>query len=127
MKPLKELKIAIADDHHLFRSGLINLIHSFGKNYNVMLEASNGRELLHKIETGVMPDLVLMDLNMPVMDGLIASKHLHDRFPNLKIVVLTMVNEESSMIRMLKMGVHGYLGKDVEPLELKKALDITMK
>jgi DNA-binding NarL/FixJ family response regulator len=119
------VKIAVVDDHHLFRSGLINLVQSFGSNYKVVLQANNGKDFIAMLETNPLPDIVLMDLNMPLMDGFETSAALQKRFPLIKILVITMVEDEKTMIRMLKLGIKGYLSKDVEPEELKKALDIT--
>jgi two-component system invasion response regulator UvrY len=122
-----EVNIAVVDDHHLFRSGLINLIQSFGKNYKVVMEANNGKELLTKLENEPHPDIALIDLNMPVMDGFEASARMQKKFPRIKVLVITMVDDEKTMIRMLKQGIRGYLSKDVEPEELKTALDTTAK
>lgn len=119
------ITIALADDHQLFRSGLINLIHSFGTNYKVVTEASNGKELLLKLESAPLPDLVLIDLNMPVMDGFETSLQLQKKYPNLKVLMISMVDDEKTMIKMMKSGIRGYLSKDIEPEELKTALDIT--
>jgi len=121
----KPIKIAVVDDHHLFRSGLINLIQSFGSDYKVSMEASNGKEFISALESNALPDIVLMDFNMPVMDGFETSAFMQKKFPQVKVLVITMVEDEKTMIRMLKLGIKGYLSKDVEPEELKKALDIT--
>lgn len=119
------ITIAVTDDHQLFRSGLINLIHSFGSSYNVILEASNGKELLLKLETATLPDLVLIDLNMPVMDGYETAKELQVKYPDLKVLMISMVDDEKTMIKLMKAGIRGYLSKSIEPEELKTALDIT--
>lgn len=122
---IKPIKIAVVDDHHLFRSGLINLIQSFGSEYSVVMQANNGKEFITALEKAELPDIVLMDLNMPVMDGFETSAVMQKKFPQIKVLVITMVEEEKTIIRMLKFGIKGYLSKDVEPEELKKALDIT--
>jgi len=124
-KELKPVNIAVVDDHHLFRSGLINLVHSFGENYKVVLQASNGQDFITALEGTPHPDIVLMDLNMPVMDGFETASVLQKKFPEIKILVITMVEDEKTLIRMLKLGIRGYLSKDVEPEELKRALDTT--
>jgi len=126
MKPeLRLVNIAIVDDHHLFRSGLINLVQSFGSDYKVIMEANNGKEFLSLLETNPHPEIVLMDLNMPVMDGFETAAIMQKKFPKIKILVITMVEDEKTMIRMLKLGIRGYLSKDIEPEELRKALNIT--
>lgn len=119
------ISIAVADDHQLFRSGLINLIHSFGSHYKVVLEAGNGKDLLQKLEQTTLPDLVLIDLNMPVMDGFETAKALRKNYPDLKVLMISMVDDEKTMIKLMKSGIRGYLSKSIEPEELKTALDIT--
>jgi DNA-binding NarL/FixJ family response regulator len=89
------------------------------------MQANNGKEFIAGLENSVLPDIVLMDLNMPLMDGFETSALLQKKFPQIKILVITMVEDEKTMIRMLKLGIKGYLSKDVEPEELKRALDIT--
>ena len=121
----RSVKIAVVDDHHLFRSGLINLVQSFGSDYKVIIEASNGKEFLSSLENNPHPDIVLMDLNMPVMDGFETAAIMQKKFPEIKILVITMVEDEKTMIRMLRLGIKGYLSKDIEPEELQKALNIT--
>ncbi len=116
------ISIAVVDDHHLFRSGLINLIHSFGPKFEITSESANGKEFISKLNDQK-PDIVLMDLHMPVMDGFETSSYLKANFPEIKVLVLTMMEEESTMIKMLKLGIKGFLSKDVEPAELKNALE----
>jgi DNA-binding NarL/FixJ family response regulator len=116
------LKIAVVDDHSLFRKGLINLIQAIDANFEVVLEAGNGKELLELLQPQNLPDLLILDLDMPIMDGHETTLALRKKYPDLGIIMLTMKNDEHSLIRMLRAGVNGYLNKDVEPEELKSAI-----
>jgi two-component system, NarL family, invasion response regulator UvrY len=124
----QKIHIAVVDDHKLFRSGLINLVHSLDPGFVVSAEANNGQELLDQLLAGLMPDLVLLDTNMPVMDGYATAGVLQQQYPQIKILVITMNEDEQALIRMLRSGVRGYIGKDVDPKELKEAiLDVAEK
>lgn len=114
--------LALVDDHTLFRKGLISLIEMVGKEYTILFEAFNGIDLQKKLDPQQVPDIVLMDINMPGMDGFASVQWLADNFPPIKILVVSMVEKEETIVRMLKMGVKGYLSKDVEPRELGEAL-----
>lgn len=118
-----EVKIAIVDDHKLFRSGMINLVHSLKDSYKVIIDAGNGQELLNALSVGDLPDVVLLDVNMPVMDGYEVAEQMRQKYPKCKILVLTMNDDEQSLVRMLKLGVRGYIGKDIEPNELRDAIE----
>jgi len=117
-----KLNIAIADDHVLFRKGLVGLLEDF-EFVGQVIEASNGLELIELLkEASPRPDLVLLDLRMPVMDGVEATDKIRELFPNLKIIILTMQDDENFIVYMIEKGINGYLLKDVEPDELEKAL-----
>ena len=122
------IHIAVVDDHKLFRAGLINLVRSLGDEFHIQLEANNGQELLDSlkaIEAGssqALPDLIILDVDMPIMDGFETAERMRELFPGVKILVLTMLQDEATLIRMLRLGIKGYLSKDVEPEELKTAL-----
>ncbi|RYE54333.1 MAG: response regulator transcription factor [Sphingobacteriales bacterium] len=120
MKPAK-FKVLLADDHVLLRDALANLINSF-EEFTVISSAGNGAELFEEIQKGYMPDLVLLDLNMPMMDGFETTRLLHDRYPDIRILILTMYDSEIALIRLLQMGVRGFLKKDIHPSELKASL-----
>ncbi len=119
----QSIKIAVVDDHRLFRMGLINLLHSFGKSFEVVLEANNGQEFLELLKTKLPPDIVIIDVNMPVMDGFSTAVALQKEFPEVAVLIITMIEDENTLLRMLKSGVKGYLNKDIEPQELKTALE----
>lgn len=106
----------------LLRNGLANLIRSFGE-YAVMCEARNGMDLIRQLRPCFLPEIVLLDINMPEMDGYDTALWLKRNFPEVKILALSMYDTDNSIIRMLKNGAKGYILKDSSPAELKKALD----
>lgn len=119
-------KIALVDDHKLFRKGLISLIEMVNHDCTILFEADNGLDLQKKIDKKNPPDLVLMDVNMPGLDGFGAVAWLNEHFPLVKVLAVSMVENEESIVRMLKLGVKGYLSKDVEPRELGEAIQSVM-
>ena len=113
--------VGIADDHKMFRKGLIeivNLLH----NYEVILDAGNGMELMQWLKSA-QPDVLILDLKMPEMDGFEAVKKITQMYPNMKIIVLSMYDQENFVLHAFQLGVHGYLFKNSGPDELKLALD----
>ncbi|CAL1517975.1 response regulator transcription factor [Chitinophaga sp. MM2321] len=116
------INIAIADDHQLFLKSLSLLISSFN-GFHIVAEAINGKELLDKIAgLSVPPDIVLLDVNMPVMDGAKATAALQKAYPDMKLAALSMKDNDATIITMLKAGCCAYLLKDIHPVELEKAL-----
>lgn len=124
--PNKIYQVAVTDDHTLMRNALARLIASFD-DYAVIYEAGNGRELIEKIQTVQIPDIILLDINMPEMDGFETAKWLTRNYPQIKVLALSMQSDESSIIRMLRLGAKGYLMKNVEPDELNIALESVIK
>jgi two-component system, NarL family, invasion response regulator UvrY len=122
----KPIKVAITDDHILIRKGLAGLINSF-QNYTVLFEADNGIELIKKINKHNLPDIVVLDVNMPEMDGYETAKWLRKNYPYINVLALSMFNNESAVIQMLKLGVKGYVMKNAEPEELRSALDAVVQ
>lgn len=114
--------IAIVDDHHLMAKALSGLVQTF-EAYEVLYEVSNGAELIQRIKLKLIPDIVLLDINMPVMDGFETAIWLKNNYPEVKILALSMNDEEESIIKMLRNGANGYLLKGCKPHELKQALD----
>ena len=114
--------IALADDHILMREGLSSLINSFS-NYSVLFEADNGKQFIDKLNPAKLPDLVLMDITMPEMDGYSTTSWIRVNYPMIKVIALSVMDDESAIIRMLKSGARGYLLKNSKPDELKQALD----
>ena len=118
----KELiKVAMADDHILLRNALAALINNSGE-CSVIFECSNGNDLINKIKTGTPPDVVILDLNMPEMDGHQTALYLQKNHPEIKILMLTMYDSELALIRLLKAGVKGFMKKDIHPTELMHAI-----
>lgn len=113
--------IVLVDDHVLLRKGLADHLKELG--YTVVFEANHGADFINKIETSSIPDLVLMDINMPVMNGYDTTLWLQKNHPQVKVLALSMYEEETSIIRMLRNGAKGYILKDCEPAELKAALN----
>lgn len=117
-----QISITVVDDHSLFRKGIINLIHQIDDKFKVINEASHGKEFLSQIKNDEIPDVVIMDVSMPIMDGFQTTKALRELNKKIGILALTMKDDETSLIRLLKAGVNGYLNKDVDPDQLKEAL-----
>lgn len=116
------IQIALADDHVMIRKAIAAMVESFG-NYRVVLQASNGLELLEMLKKAdPLPDLVLLDIQMPQLNGIETAKILFEKYPEVKILALTMQDNESSLIAMVKNGARGYLLKDAEPELLRQAL-----
>lgn len=116
------VKVGVVDDHKLFRRGIASLINSFTE-YRVVLEAGNGEEMIAQLVQNNQPDLLLLDIKMPVMDGFSTIEYLSRNKPSIKVLILSMFDDEQSVIRMIGLGAKGYLLKDSEPIELKNALD----
>ena len=122
MKQEQKIKVALADDHILLRKGLAGVVDSFG-DYVVLFEADNGQHFTQQIRKYGEPDMVLMDINMPEMDGYVTTKWLKEHYPLVNVIGLSMYDNENAIIRMFKAGAKGYILKDSEPPELKNALD----
>lgn len=114
--------IGIVDDHQLFLKSLGLMLKSF-KVYDVVLEALNGKELQQKLEQGnTVPSIMLIDVNMPVMNGIETAKWLAKRYPQMKLVALSMNDSDTVIIDMIKAGCCAYLLKETHPDELERAL-----
>jgi two-component system response regulator DegU len=117
---MKQLKVYIADDHTLFRKAMVNLLRSFERITDVK-DAENGKELLTLIKYE-QPDVVIVDLQMPVMDGSETSAIILQKYPDVKIIILTMHDSSKFILHMMDLGVHAFLLKNTEPDELEKAI-----
>lgn len=118
---LAKINVALVDDHVLLRNGLANLITSFG-DYNVLFEADNGLDFINKVAQHSTPDIVMMDINMPEKDGYDSTLWLSKNYPDIKVLALSMYDNENAIIRMFRAGAKGYILKDCDPSELRKAL-----
>ena len=119
------IKVAIADDHKIFRKGVIHSLKPYN-NIHFMLEAENGEELIKGIEIE-QPDIVLMDLKMPVKDGIETTKYLNKHFPEVRILILTMFEDERFVGHLMDSGANGYLLKSTEPSEIRQGIMDVMK
>lgn len=118
-----QIKLAIADDHKLFRKGIISLIEmKYKDRYYVIIEAEDGDDLMRQINRKALPDIVIMDIEMPKTNGFQTVSWLQEYHPEVKVLVVSQTEKEESIIRMLKLGVKGYLSKDIDPDELHTAL-----
>lgn len=116
----KVLDVLIVDDHSLFRNGLKILLSTSGQ-FNIIGEAENGSEFLELLDH-VHPDIVLMDIDMPIMDGIQATREALKRYPALKVITLSMFGEEEYYYKMIEAGVKGFLLKNSDINEVKSAL-----
>jgi DNA-binding NarL/FixJ family response regulator len=117
---MPKIKIAIADDYKIFRDGLkVGL--SADDNLEVIMEADNGEDLLQALET-TRPDVIIMDLKMPIMDGMEATKTVRKKFPAIKVLVVTMYEDDKFIIHLMENGANGYLLKNTEPDEIRKSI-----
>lgn len=119
---MKTIKIAIADDQVLFRKGMVNIINGF-EGMEVIMEAANGRELLEKLEnTETRPEIVILDLSMPEINGMEATKVIHELYGDIKIIILSVYSEDRFVTHLMELGINAYLFKNVEPFEVEKAI-----
>jgi two-component system, NarL family, invasion response regulator UvrY len=115
-------KIGLIDDHTLIRNAIKSLIDNI-KGFKVTIDAIHGRDFLEKLDPLNLPDIVLIDVNMPVMNGFETAEYLKNHYPSIKKIALTIENDETSILKMLHAGVVGYILKDSEPKYLKKAIE----
>ncbi len=122
----KIIKIALADDHVIFRESLALTINGFG-NCKVVLHASTGTELIEQMDAGNLPDIVVLDLNMPDKNGYDAAAYIMEHHPDVNVLMLTMYDADIALIRLLQLGIKGFLRKDIHPVELKNAINSIME
>jgi DNA-binding NarL/FixJ family response regulator len=117
---MSKIRIAIADDYKIYRDGLkVGL--STDEKLDVIMEADNGEDLLKALETQT-PDVIIMDLKMPLMDGMEATKIVRKKYPSIKVLVVTMYEDDKFIIHLMENGANGYLLKNAEPEEIKKSI-----
>ena len=116
------INIAIADDHAILRRGVVEILSQFD-NLTVMIEAANGKELVAKMgAAGTLPDVCIVDVNMPEMNGYETAAEIRKQWPEVKILALSMYDTELNIIKMLRNGANGYILKDSDPEELRIAI-----
>lgn len=120
------VNILLADDHVLLRDALSTLINGF-EGFRIIGVASNGYEVQKIMSEGQLPDLIILDLNMPEMDGFETTRWLAQQHPEVKILILTMYDSDIALIRLLQEGVRGFLKKDIHPEELRHALQTVVE
>jgi len=114
--------IVIVDDHAMFRKGLASLINLF-PGYTILFDAGNGKEFISQLQKNNLPEIVLMDITMPEMDGYATTEWIHENYPEIKVLALSTMDAETAIIKMIKSGAKGYVLKDADPQELKEAFD----
>jgi DNA-binding NarL/FixJ family response regulator len=119
------IKVAIADDHKLFRKGVILSMRQY-TNIKFVFEAENGDDLLQKLAEHT-PDVILCDLKMPVKDGIDVTKHITKNFPGIRVIILTMYEDDRFVGHLMDCGAAGYLLKNTDPAEIKKAITDVVK
>jgi DNA-binding NarL/FixJ family response regulator len=117
---MSTIRVAIADDHKIFRKGVTLSLRPY-TNIKFVLEAENGDELLKGLAEA-QPDVVLMDLRMPGKDGIETTKTISKQFPGIKVLVLSMYEDERFVFHMMENGANGYLLKNSEPQEIRRAI-----
>lgn len=117
---MKQINLAIADDHKIFRNGLKAMLEDCPE-FNLVIEASNGKELIGLL-TDRKPNVILMDIKMPEMDGMQTTSYVHQNFKDIKVLALSMHNEDKYIVDMMKAGASGYLLKNAEPEEIIDAI-----
>lgn len=117
---MDSINLAIADDHKIFREGLKAILEDIPA-FQIILEAGNGKELIERLPAKK-PDVVLMDIKMPLMDGMQATAYIHEHFPEVKVLALSMYHEDKYIVDMMKAGASGYILKNAEPREIIEAV-----
>ncbi len=116
------IKLAVVDDQDLFRECFTSIVSKL-PGIEITVEANNGKDLLEKLKSiEYHPDVVLLDLDMPVMNGVETTRRLRSNYPNVKIIILSMHDEQKYIFRMLQLGIHGYLAKNAQLEDVQKAI-----
>lgn len=118
-------KVALIDDHLLFRSGLASILSS--NQIEVVLDAENGADMIEKLKQlkkSCLPNIFIVDINMPIMDGFETVSWLNQNYPECKLIILTMYNEPEIVMKMIRLGVKSYLTKNLSPSELFQAISL---
>ena len=116
-----KILIAIVDDHTLFRNGVAALMNEFDE-LAISFQAENGEQMQQLIKKHPLPEVILMDINMPVMDGYVTTAWLKANYPQIKVLALSMFEDDNAVIRMIRSGAGGYILKESKPRELLEAI-----
>lgn len=121
-----KIKVAIVDDQSLFRDGMKSMLKDFD-HVEFLCEAENGEELIDLLKQGIKPDVILLDVEMPVMNGLQTAQYLKRNFPDLKVILLTMHNDEAFIYDGMLKGARGFLLKDTDIDEIVGAMETVLR
>ena len=122
----QKTNVALVDDHVLLRNGLAGVVKTFG-DFEVLFEANNGKHFIEQLGHNSVPEIILLDINMPEMDGFDTAVWLKKNHPDIRVLALSMYDNENAIIRMFKAGAKGYILKDCDPQELRTALDSVVR
>lgn len=125
---MEKINVAIVDDHVLFTGALSEMVNQL-ERYNVSFRAENGKDFIEKIENekNKLPQIILLDLNMPLMDGFETLTWIRNKKIDTKVLILSMNDDEQGIVRSLRLGANGYLLKNVSPSTLEEAMDEIIK
>lgn len=122
MEPKKTISVVIADDHTLFRKGIAEILSAY-EDIELLFGAANGQELIDWIQQSPQkPDVCILDINMPVMNGYDAASKIRKLYPGMRILALSMYDDEFNVLKMYRSGATGYVLKDIEPEKLREAI-----
>lgn len=121
---IAQVSLAFVDDHNLVRKGLIKLVdaRNSSERYSVLFEADHGLDFTKKIAIHGVPDIAFMDIDMPEMDGYATVEWIKANHPQIKVIIVSMFDSEEAVIRMVRLGVDGYISKDLEVADIHEAL-----
>ena len=119
---MSEVRVALVDDHQMVRNGLTAMLDSF-PDYDVVMQASNGKELIEKLELLKLPDVMIIDIHMPIMNGYETIAYLQEKHPDLPCLALTFDDSDDALVKSIRAGARGFLLKDAGPDEIFKALE----
>jgi DNA-binding NarL/FixJ family response regulator len=114
-------KVAVVDDHQLVRTGLVQMVQTL-PGWVVTIEAANGKDFIDQTNLLSPPDIVLLDIRMPIMDGYETALWIRSHLPETRVLIVSMVSREPAVIRMLRLGIYGFITKDTNTAELHQAL-----
>lgn len=120
---MNKIRIGVVDDHRLFRDGIVSMISEWESHYEVIFEADNGVDLMAKLEEHENPHILIMDSEMPLMNGAEATVKVKDEYPEILVLALTMLDGRADFMRLVKSGIDGFLNKNTSPQAVRDALD----